>query len=159
MNVEAYYGNSTIFTRGLFSEGWIKNTLSSAEYSNVFKEETVIDFLDNVDTLAAGLVISDKNNSNEIMLTGDIYYRNYSDYKSDGTTNKVETVNKSNLRILIDKNTSFLKNINMEFDCKVSNDKEKESLKGRSNISFNEINGNFQINIPQDVIKTAKEED
>lgn len=159
VNVEAYYGNNAIFTKGLFSEGWVKNTLSSDEYSNVFKEETAIDFLDNVDTLAAGLVISDKNNSNEIMLTGDIYYRDYSDYKSDGTTNKVETVNKSNVRILIDKKTSFLKNINMEFDCKVSNEKEKESLKGRSNISFNEINGNFQINIPQDVIKTAKEED
>lgn len=154
-NIETYYGNNTVYTNtGLQAKGWVKNTLSPDDYDEIFEEQAKKSFLDNPEMLAAALVVT-ANNDDEILLEGDTYSNSLLAFEVQGSDTNI--VKKSNFSILIDKKNNYIKTITMEVEYIAVVKDKLLPLRYKASYTFTEINGDFEINIPENVITSANE--
>ncbi|MDP4179856.1 MAG: copper amine oxidase N-terminal domain-containing protein [Bacillota bacterium] len=158
INLESYYDNNVSYTKGFMIDGWSKSALTADELS---KEIGSLSLLKSDDSTNAGLVVGDSDKPDEIVLQGALYLDNFSESAMGElgkglTEGNSELLDNYSIKFIIDKNTYYIKSCTMETKGKAS-ESDSTVTEEKFIIDISDINGNFEVNVPDDVKKSAVE--
>lgn len=165
MTMQSYQVGNTMYSKTVMTGlpgQWIKTDLTDVEA--VLNLESVSeDAIEINDVICAGLVVGNSTNENEIILEGDVYL---SDIINDtvsstaavgeGSPVAVE-MNQFHIKMVMNKTTYEMKSMNLLFAMSVTVDGVKTSTESIIDIVYSDINGNFEVVVPKEVIDSAVE--
>ncbi len=157
METDSYYADNTVYTKNPFTEEWEKEILPKAEYDKVFASKNSIDVLDATDVLCAGLKEVKSQNSNEILLRGDVFLGELVDRMSQDESTSNAVFDRFNLELSIDRSTYRANSIAMDVDFHSAEDSSAEKSNMKMKCEYSGYNSSSEIVVPQDVIKNAVE--
>lgn len=164
INTDTYYSDNASYALNPFSGKWEKKTFTAAEYNEEFDNQDFLNLLTNTETLCAGLVVADTEDSTETVLKGDVYLNALlNKAMTAGANQGMETgrkmsIDKINLKLIIDNQTHLLKSMEMNIDGTQTNNDTQSSYTTNLKVEYGDYNGSFEIAVPEKVWKEAVEE-
>ena len=164
INTDTYYSDNASYTLNPFSGKWEKKTFTAAEYNEEFDNQDFLNLLTNTETLCAGLMAADTEDSTETVLKGDVYLNALMNKAMTAGANQgMETgremsIDKINLKLIIDNQTHLLKSMEMNIDGTQTNNDTQSSYTTNLKVEYGDYNGSFEIAVPEKVRKEAVEE-
>jgi|LSQX01.2.fsa_nt_gb hypothetical protein len=162
ISTDMYYSDNTSYTSGILTEGWQKQTFTEKEYEILFETQSNTALVDATDSLCAGLSQMKSENENEIVLGGDVYIADL--YASalaqqggllGSTQQDIPKFDTFKVKMTIDKETNLMKNLTMDVTAEQDVDGENITIDLKMYVVFKEYGGDFEIVVPEDVIKNA----
>lgn len=167
LSADTYFADNKSYTFNPLSGQWEKMTYTDEEYKKMFEEQTDATVMKVEETMCAGLVQVEGTEENEIMLRGDVYLADlYGQileqqggiFGSDpAAANNKPGFETYDLRMTLDKDTYLLKSITMKVSAQENSDGQKVTTDITVSIKFSDYNGDFDINVPDEVIRNAVE--
>lgn len=160
MKTDTYYLDNASYILDPLSQKWQKVTYLPPEYDKLFASQSDTIVLEVNEPICAGLTQVPGNNPDEILLTGDVYLNEL--FKKVLT--KQETVKSIvpkedmefdtfNIEISLNSNTYLVNSILMNVGSVQTGDKETVTTNIGVNAQYSDYNGDFQIVVPEEVIK------
>lgn len=154
MDIDIYFADNTIYTENPLTNEWEKETMSQSEYDKMFAQNNTTDIFNANDALCAGLKEVESENSNEILLKGDVFLEDLLEMADQGSDLSGVVFDKFTIEISLDKNTYMMNSIVMNTDYHMD---ELENVNMNINFDYSDYNSNIEIVVPEDVIKNAVE--
>ncbi|AEV69166.1 DUF6612 family protein [Acetivibrio clariflavus] len=156
---ESYLKDGYSYTKNVETGGWTKEKLSESDYEQLFESNSDIVNIknDDIGKLAAGMVISKSDNPDEIVIKGDVLLSEFVKGFNEGLTaagNLVDATSMNNfsMEMVFDKNTYYMKSITINLDGKIEDEIGASQYNVKIGISLSDINGDFVITVPQEII-------
>ncbi|MCX7921644.1 MAG: copper amine oxidase N-terminal domain-containing protein [Clostridia bacterium] len=161
IKMEAYFIDHTAYVKSSESvDEWIKQEMTEKEYEDIFTQNDTTTILNTNDVLCAGLIKQEGTNPDEIILKGDTYLSDLLNKATQSTGSDYEyELSKSYVEISINKNTNLLNRVYMDITGTMNISGEKVKFNMQISCKYSDLNGNFEIKVPQDVIDNAVETD
>ena len=156
MNMDMYLADGKIYMKNPLTNKWEKRTLEQSEYDKIFQQNNNIDIFDGTDALYAGLKEVKSENTNEILLEGDVFLGDLFKMAGQGAVASKVEFDKFNVKMSIDKNTYTLNSITMKLDFH-STDGTVKGASAEVKCDYTDYNSNVDIAVPEDVVKNAVE--
>jgi hypothetical protein len=164
MKSGTYYQGNMAYAFDPLTEQWLKTTYAPEEYDRLFEAHSGMIRMEAEEKLYAGLKMEENEKENELVLSGSTWltsqfaeaYRQQSgSLVMDGS--EMPEFGVCSLRFVFDKDTYMLKSYTMETSA-VSHDEDVTTIIDiSSTIRYSEINGEFEIVVPEDVKENAVE--
>lgn len=165
ITMEYYYNDKAQYAKGFFLEGWTKSTSDKENFDTVVNKELGMNMITADEVSSAGLVKAESNNPDEIVLQGAAFFGSLSNLggslmgEEESTTDSDEIPANYSVKIILDSKTYLMKSCIMESeDSKDGSKGDEPEASGSFTITLSDINGNFTVKIPDEVIKNAKDE-
>jgi len=161
VTMEYYYNNNTQYMKGFLVDSWVKTTSKDDNFDSVVKNQFGLIAADEVSS--AGLVKVESNNPDEIVLEGAAFFGSISNLGSslmgeDSITESNGVPADYSVKIILDSKTYLLKSCTMEFyETQKGSSGDKMVESGNFSLTLTDVNGNFTVKIPDEVIKNAKD--
>ncbi len=162
MDIEQYYADNTVYGKNLDTGAWEKQVLSSEEYEKLFTSEGTVSAISATDPLGAGLVLSQNEESGDIVLKGDMFLNMLYNEALSGSAGNVDTdasnvdFDKYDMVVNVDKDTYLVKSIVL--NCEGTNtydDGTKSTISMTITLNYTEYDGGFEVTVPEEIINTA----
>lgn len=164
MKTDTYYIERDSYIQDPLSQTWQKKTYLQPEYDKLFAVQSDTIALKANEPLCAGLTQVSGNNSDEILLKGDVYlgelFKKALTNQPAGNvriTEKELDFDTFYTEISININTFLINSIIMKVGSAQITNKETITTDVNVKVQFNDFNGDFQILVPEDIIKNAVE--
>ncbi len=160
ITMENYYTDKLEYAKGFLVDGW---TVSKKENFDTVNKEIGINMITADDVSSAGLIKAESDNPDEIVLQGAAIYGSLSNLGGslmgeDAVTGSDEVSVDYNVKVILDSKTYILKSCIMQSeDSSDESNGDVPKSSGSVIITLSDINGNFTVKIPDEVIKNAKE--
>ncbi|KNY27025.1 copper amine oxidase N-terminal domain-containing protein [Pseudobacteroides cellulosolvens] len=163
ITMEYYYDKDTQYMKGFLFENWVKTKSEKENFDTVINKELGMNMIAADDVGSAGLVKIESDNPDEIVLQGAAFFGSLSNLGSslmgeESTTDSDEIPANYSVKVILDSKTYIMKSCIMEID--ESNDGsagDEPEANGSFSITLSDINGDFTVKIPDEVIKNAKD--
>jgi len=163
---ESYYYDNALYIKDLVTSGWSKKIYKPEEYNKLFENKDYENLLTKAEVLCAGLNQVSDENSDEIVLEGDVFLVDYfkraieeQNFGFNQDTKQEIKYNDFSLRISLDKNNALINSIEMHVkmlqpssDPKTKTDTKMDM---EFEIRFSDYDGDFAISIPEEAVKNA----
>ncbi|NLD49376.1 MAG: copper amine oxidase N-terminal domain-containing protein [Clostridiaceae bacterium] len=163
VGTEVYQKDNVTYTKNiLLGDSWIKLPISEEESLNSIRDNSNADIIEVNDVLCAGLVATEAGN--EIILKGDVYIDELfqkglssSDSAAAGENSQVKyELEKFSMQISLDKDTYRVNSMKLLFEASVEDANGKPiSINMIMEVKYSGYDGNFEIEVPEEVIKNA----
>jgi len=164
ITTETYYADNASYERNPFTGKWDKKTYLKPEYERTFENESSGEVFKSDDTFCAGLNQVESTNANEILLKGDVFdnslYQgllNQQDIGAEEGITENTGFDSYTIEISIDKNTYLVNSIVMTMKSEKTEDDVNTAMNMTAKIVYSDYNGNFEVVVPDDVLKNAVE--
>lgn len=162
VNMEFYYDDKTQYMRGFLFENWTKSTSKEEDFDTVVNDQMGLEMIKADDVGSAGLVKVQSNNPDEIVLQGAVFFGNLSKLGSgfageDSSSSDVPS--DYSVKVIFDSKTYLMKSCVMDVGGSNPENGNKSETTGSFTITLTDINGDFQVMIPDEVKKTAVDAD
>jgi hypothetical protein len=165
---QSYMADNIVYEKNSFTNKWTKESKTPEEFIDEFKKNNDISSFGDTSIVSAGLRVAESKNADEIVLTGDVILEKLTQGPGEGlgeSGGEFKADNNYKLNITIDKNTNYIKKIDMTFSGKLDDGGDSASnMFGVSaydalfNCSIYDIDGSFEVVQPDDLDITKVEE-
>ena len=164
MKMDTYYTDNASYIQDILTQKWQKKTYLQPEYDKLFEDQSETITLDATEPLCAGLTQAEGTNPDEILLKGDVYLIEL--FKKALASQEAGNSIASNedmgfdtfyIEISFNRNTYLITNIIMNVGLIQTTDQENTEMNVSVKGQFSDYNGDFQIIVPEDVLKNAVE--
>ncbi|HEY9060197.1 MAG TPA: copper amine oxidase N-terminal domain-containing protein [Pseudobacteroides sp.] len=158
INMELYYDDKTQYMKGFLFENWTKSTSEEENFDTVVIDQMGLEMIKADDVGSAGLVKVESNNPDEIVLQGAVFFGNLSELGSGFAgedSGSGDVPSDYSVKVILDSKTYLLKSCVMDVGGSDPENGNKSETTGSFSITLTDINGDFQVKIPDEVKKTA----
>jgi len=165
---QSYMADNIVYEKNSFTNKWTKESKTPEEFIDEFKKNNDISSFGDTSIVSAGLRVAESKNADEIVLTGDVILEKLTQGPGEGlgeSGGEFKADNNYKLNITIDKNTNYIKKVDMTFSGKLDDGGDSASnMFGVSaydalfNCSIYDIDGSFEVVQPDDLDITKVEE-
>lgn len=161
---EIYLSDNTLYQSDPLTGAWTKVVYTPEEYEMIFENQVSQYQLEEDDKLLACLRLEESENEDELVLIGKTNYissfidafTQQSDAMGMGQSEAPE-FDEFLLRIVLDSDTYALKRFTMEVSADNAKDGETAAMSITADVVYSDIDGDFEITVPEDVVKNAVE--
>lgn len=161
---EIYLSDNTLYQSDPLTGAWTKVVYTPEEYEMTFENQVSQYQLEEDDKLLACLRLEESENEDELVLVGKTNYissfidafTQQSDAMGMGQSEAPE-FDEFLLRIVLDSDTYALKRFTMEVSADNAKDGETAAMSITADVVYSDIDGDFEITVPEDVVKNAVE--
>lgn len=146
--VEYYYADNIEYCRDPFTGKIEKRQMKENEFNGVIDESTSLTSINSIDVLCAVLEETESENSDEILLKGDVYPKELSDLIRKNSGAEIYKSDRYYIEVTIDKNTYRLVKINMNMSGKIKVEKGDLGVKSQVTCTYSDYNGDFDVLAP-----------
>jgi len=176
MSFDTYSCDNAIYTENPMTGEWEKTEMTQVDYDNMFSSNSNVDVFDATDAICAGLVISESDRPDEIVLKGNVYLDEFFDQASKqfGSNNESGSISPDYsfdefyVEMSVDSSTYLLKSLTMNVKGKTYGDENVSTqipVDMNMNINmdmnikalYSDYNGDFEVVVPQEVIDSTIE--
>jgi len=161
VTMEYYYDNDKQYMKGFLIDNWVKTTSKENDFDSVVDNQFELIAADDVGS--AGLVKGESDNPDEIVLQGAAFFGSISNFGNslmgeDSVTDSGDVPADYSVKIILDSKTYLLKNCTMEFHSRQEGNTGDGLVEsGNISLTLTDVNGDFTVKIPNEVIKNAKD--
>lgn len=161
---EIYLSDNTLYQSDPLTGAWTKVVYTPEEHEMIFENQVSQYQLEEDDKLLACLRLEESENEDELVLVGKTNYissfidafTQQSDAMGMGQSEAPE-FDEFLLRIVLDSDTYALKRFTMEVSADNAKDGETAAMSITADVVYSDIDGDFEITVPEDVVKNAVE--
>lgn len=168
MSMQSYMDDNVVYSKDSLTNKWTKETKTTEEALAEFSEIYDISSFENSEVISAGLKVAESKNADEIVLNGDVMLAELTETMGSSLIKGNDLFGKDSkfeLNITIDKNTNYIKKIDMVLSGKLSDEDDFTSgLLGSSTYNATvvcniyDVNGSFEVEKPADLDISKVEE-
>jgi hypothetical protein len=160
-NMEFYYDNETQYMKGFLFENWTKSTSEKENFDTVVNDQIGMDMIKADDVGSAGLVKVESENPDEVVLEGAVFFGNLSKlgngFAGEASSGS-DVPSDYSVKVILDSETYLMKSCVMNIGGSDAEDKSDASkTAGSFVITLSDVNGDFEVKVPDEVVKTAKD--
>lgn len=158
MKMETYTKDNVVYSSYTPGE-WTKTEMTSEEVEQSSNISMSINE-DDYEKLAAGMIIKETENSNEVVISGNIFATSLLEGVASGMTSTEDIFSTLNMKeitmdIVYDKETYYIKGLTIKMEGEVEENGEVGTISVNAKADYTEYNGDFEIVVPQEVIDGA----
>lgn len=164
MKADTYYVSNVAYIQNSFNQTWQKKTYLQPDYDKLFASQSSAISLEVNEPLCAGLTQVPGKNPDEILLKGDVYlkelFKKVLSNEQAGNSlisEKDMDFNTFNIEISLNTDTYLVNSILMNVGSVHTANKETVTTDVSVKVLYSDYNGDFQIIVPEDVMKNAVE--
>lgn len=164
---EVYLSGNTLYQSDPLTGTWTKAVYAPEEYEEIFEGQASKYQMEEDDKFLACLRIEQSENEDELVLAGNTNYISSSfidayTRQSDALgmgQSKMPEFYEFSLRIVFDRDTYVLKRFTIEVLAETVEDGETTTMDITADVMYSDIDGDFEITVPEEVLKNAVEAD
>lgn len=165
MKSEAYFKDNMYYATDELTGEWKKKTYTPEEYDLIFRSSSDTVKMENDEKFLACLTFAESADEDELVLVGnsnflDIAGGNYMQQAGqlEAFTEEMPDPEWYSVKLVFDRNTYLLKSLTMDTSSKSVENGVTSTLSLRVVIGFSDINGDFEITVPEEAVRKAVED-
>ena len=162
---DTYYNKNVSYFQDPLNQTWEKKTYLPAEYDMLFEDQSNMEMLLANDSLCAGLVRMPDVRSDEILLKGNVYLNQLLEKSMAGQGAASQMIGEDAVKfdlftveISLNSNTYLVNSISLNASSTQISGKSTAKTDIWVTVKNSDFNGDFQIIVPEDIVKNAVEE-
>jgi len=159
----SYYADNASYMQNPVTQEWLKKTYIPAEYDALFQEQKSSLAMEFNEVLYTGLNLVQGENSEEIVLKGDIVLTDMlmetMRTQNSGFMPSTDDLNsgESSIEITLDAETYLVKSVTLNIKYTTESEGLLVDTEAVMKTTYSDYNGDFEITVPEDVVKNAIE--
>ncbi len=153
---EQYTAGNKVYTQDLLSGGWNYIEIDSELYKNQITQQASLELSEK---MYAGLTV-DTSSKNDIVLKGNVYMDSLTNQLNQTLTGSGIEYDTPYMEITLDKDTYLPKKVKMDMKMTINQTVEGKTEKVTADIkldmTYTDFNGDFEVKVPDEVIRNAK---
>jgi len=154
---ESYTLNHRNYSKFSTDSHWVERILTDESFLNYFNHYTPDNLINPRDVVYAALTMEKNPSQNRTYLKGDVYALTKNAAADLSSQSHNDSYSDTGLEIQIDNTTGYIDKIIMRDKCKMSPEgMESYILDGETVYTYSDVDGNFIIKLPSDILEDRK---
>jgi len=152
LKFKSYYAENTCYDGNNLTDKWEKKTFSAEEFNKLLNENMLPVTEKSGEILCAGLIEGNSDNSNEILLRGNIFPKELFVRMNENTGISKLEVSDCYLEVVLDRNTGLIKRLYTDIRGRYVDDNGIYPLESQITSTYSDYDGDFEVEIPEGLV-------